>query len=188
MAPLVSAGRPRRAGRAPRHRTENMSSTERYTNFHMMRTDFEPVACCRESRLVDPGKENIVANDLEWPHRLVEGQSDKASQGHRWHTAPHRYSISEGHRHPLSVRALSRFAPAMQDLRPAIDMMVTCGKAPCHSAPGPSRFIRHGQEPLAVSAGHPDRGRGGIARVLRIAVVVRTICAQGHAEERHCQA
>ena len=158
-----------------------------------MRNDFEPVSLLATNPLLIVAKKAMPANDLKELIAWLKANPDKASQGTSGagaatHIAGVFFQKETGTR--FQFVPYRGAGPAMQDLMAGqIDMMIDPGgqfpaAGACRQHQG---LCRHGQESLGYGARHPDRGRGGIARVLRLDLAC-VLCAKGHAEGHHRQA
>ena len=156
--------------------------------------DFEPVALISATPWLIAAKKDLPANDLQEPHRLVEGQSGQGVARHR------------GRRQPVAHRrrACSRTSP----VRASSSCPIAAPRRPrrtwsrarstCRSSirsPACRRCAPARIKVLAVMAksrtanapDSPDRGRGRRARPAHGAMA-GDLDAEGHAEGRYRQA
>ena len=155
--------------------------------------DLEPVIQIGSEPLLIVGKKNLPADDLKGLIAWLKANPDKASVGIAGVGAT-------GHLTGISFQKETgtKFqfvpyrgnAPAMQDLLAGqIDFMIEpSSNFKSLVARRQRQAVRHHRpDAAAVVAGYSDRGRGGTARLLRLALV-RTVGAEGHAEGHHREA
>ena len=155
--------------------------------------DLEPVIQIGSEPLLIVGKKNLPANDLKGLIAYLKANPDKASVGIAGVGAT-------GHLTGISFQKETgtKFqfvpyrgnAPAMQDLlAEQIDFMIepSSNFKSLVGAGSVKPLCHHRQDAAAVVAGYSDRGRGGTARLLCLALV-RALGAQGYAEGYHREA
>ena len=169
------------------------SSTARSMRSVRCVNDFEPVALLVDQPQLIVAKKTMPANDLKELIAWLKANPDKASQGTSGvgsTIASRRRPLPEGNRHALSVRALSRRRPAMQDLVAGqIDLMIdqAANSLPQVRAGSIKAYAVTAKSRLAAAPDIPTVDEAGLPGLLHLDLVC-ALGAQGHAEGRHRQA